>query len=239
MKRLLFALMILATPALAVLPIASNVKTVDVSKVTGQFDSFDFKWIGYNSQSVTFYTTTGTNAFDLTGESVAFKLSAVTTQQVTYVSMSTSQSNITISGNSATMTIPYTNVPPNRQYQAELFAWDGVNTNSTRTLAQGHVTVFQSIYGNNDSMFKFPSDSNYVWFTQSALQAHTTAVGTNVHGLGTASLSASTAFATAAQGTKADTAIQPTNAIPTRGSLNGTNGVYWVNNSTNYWLLFP
>lgn len=34
-------------------------------------------------------------------------------------------------------------------------------------------------------------------------------------------------------------ALTSTNAIPTSGTLDGTNGVYWTRNTTNYWLLFP
>ena len=52
----------------------------------------------------------------------------------------------TTSTHIATFTIPRTNIPVAGEYQMEVFAYEGASSNSTKTLAQGRVSVSKSLF---------------------------------------------------------------------------------------------
>lgn len=181
---LVFLMLIVDTILAADFPTKLNCTTCDMDKVTGNFDSFRWKWAGYESQSNKIIMTRAGTPFDLTGYYVAFKVSrpGEGTNQITYLSFSSTLTNMHLLTSNVYVNVLYSNIPPNREYQAELYAWQGVATNFTRTLAQGKVTTIQSLYGGDDSTFPFPYLTNllaYVPLVDTNYQTCVTGVTVN------------------------------------------------------------
>lgn len=133
----------------------NNSSTCFVDRVTGRFDSFNWKWAGYNTQSNDVYLYEGTTStiFDCTGLNVGFKMSKQSgTAQTDYINTT----NITISSNHLSWVVANTNIAPSATYDAELIVWSGATTNVTRSVAQGKITTFKSIYDEAGETFPFP-----------------------------------------------------------------------------------
>ena len=155
MKKTLFSILcFIGLSAQAQLPFRGNAVTSDISKIKGDFDTFSWKWLGYNSQSNNFYIKNGSSWLDLDGLYVGYKMSRNTaTGQVTYVS----STNVTITDSNVYFDIANTNVPPNGTYLFEMFAWTPVTTNTSVSLAQGKITISQSLYQEDDGAFPWPA----------------------------------------------------------------------------------
>jgi len=126
----------------ATFPTHSNTATVDVAKVTGDWSSFNWSWINYDSQSLTFTIKNNTNFVDMTGLTCGFKIGRLTyTGLITQVN----NTNATIAVSNVTLSISYTNRLSEGDNYGELFLWSGSPTN-TRTLAQGKITVVKSLF---------------------------------------------------------------------------------------------
>lgn len=144
MNRLISIMLLLASFCHAAdFPVHSNTATVDVSRIYGDWKSFNWTWIASNSQSVAFVILDGTNAVDMTGQTCGFKISRYSaTGLVTYINETNAAITYT---NRVTTYIQYTNAPTTGDNYAELFLWSGTPTN-TRTIAQGKIIVAQSLF---------------------------------------------------------------------------------------------
>ena len=166
MKKFLTTILttLIAGSAFAAFPTNENTYAVDSSKVTGNFSSFQLKWVGANTQQATFGFTDGTTAINLDPYNVAIKVSKKSATGVTaYISDASSgltQTNITISTSNVIWTINRTNIPPNNRYQVEIWTFDGATTNPTRTLAQGKLTTLDSLYDDNDDSYPWPTTAS-------------------------------------------------------------------------------
>ena len=120
----------------------ANVSTVNVAKVTGNFDSFSWSWLENNSQTCTVYVVNGTNAVDLSTYGLSFKLAREGDESREIYILTT---NITATSTYITFAVDRTNVPSGGSYRAELFGWQG-STNLTRSLFQGMVNVMKSLF---------------------------------------------------------------------------------------------
>lgn len=178
MKKLLTAIFILYAAVAYGLTSHSNINTVDVSKITGRWDSWNWKWAGYNSQTCTIYFTDGGSSLSVAGDNILFKIARDTeTGQVTYIN----NTNVTAATASCAWSVSFTNIPPNGDYLAELWSYSGSETNFTRTLGQGKITVFNSIYGNDDSTYPWPSTTDSMVVLEGKLNTHT-ALQATAHG---------------------------------------------------------
>lgn len=158
MRKALIALLVLAcaTSGWAAFPAKYNSVTVNVENVTGKYDSFSWKWTGFNTQSNRFYFTQGDTALDLDAYSMSFKVSMKTDDgQVDYIIVTNSL--ITKSGAVATFNIAYTNVPMSGEYVAEMRCWEASSPLRVRAIAQGAISVSDSIWDADADDFTFPS----------------------------------------------------------------------------------
>lgn len=161
----------------------TNYAAVNANDIAGNYDSYNWGWIGRDSQSSTLAITFDGVTNDLSTLTLGWKMSRYTssTGQLDYVVISNSQ--ITAVGNVITFGVSNVLIPPNNRYQSELFAYSGASTNISRTLAQGIVDVRQSLY-ENDAAFTFPDQSGGVidWsiFTYSNSEYAPMIVGTNL-----------------------------------------------------------
>ena len=92
---LLFAMLGIISSASAQ-DVSSNVNTCFVDRVTGKYDSFKWKWAGYNTQSNTLYLFNGSTStpYIVTGKNVGFRMSTETDSgQTDYINTT----NVTIS----------------------------------------------------------------------------------------------------------------------------------------------
>jgi len=156
MKKLytIFALLMLAQFASAQF-VHTNYSAVDANDISGNYDSYNFNWMGRDSQTVTLDVNFGGVTNDLSGLTMGWKMSLnARTGQVDYVIISNSQ--ITVSSGTVSFSVTNTSIPPNNTYESELFGYTGTGTNLTRTLAQGYVDVKNSLY-EDDNLFTFPS----------------------------------------------------------------------------------
>lgn len=196
----------------------SNSVSINATAPSTTFGDFYFNWRGYDSQTVYFWFTGETLT---TNDTASFRMQkqASGATNITYLIKT---NGFTITTNSVTFSLSVTNIPPDGTYKAELQLNDGT---TYRSYAKGQVQVVQSLY-RDDGLTWTNSGSVYV----SLADANYLAALTNI--TATAPLSVS--------GTGRTRALTySTNATPTSGTLNGTNGVYWTRNTTNYWLLFP
>lgn len=150
MRKLIALFLLTASVAYAQFPMRYNSVTSDVAKVTGNFDTFAWKWAGADSQTNSIYVKNGSAWVDLDGDSVYYKISRNTsTGVVTYIS----SSNVSVVDSNVAFVVSNTNIPPNGSYLFEMYA---VNGSISRTLAQGKITVFQSLYQEGDGMYPWP-----------------------------------------------------------------------------------
>ena len=171
-KRLTALLCLIAIGASAQLPIHQNSVTSDVTKIKGNFDSFNWKWLGVNSQSNSFFIKNGSTWVDLDGLNIGYKMSKNTRAgQVSYVS----STNVTISDSNVYFSVANTNIPADGTYLFEVYAWSGVSTSTSATLAQGKIKVNQSLYEDNDGTFPWPdTGANLTSYTlKSDFNGHT------------------------------------------------------------------
>ena len=162
MKRLSIIAMLLtfAVNLYAAFPASFNSKTVDVSRVTGDFDSFSWTWVGQTDQSnglwFAAYKTNGVPAswIDLTGYYPNFRVSK---RGTVYINLDYTQ--IGLSGSNIMFNVPRTNIPPNDTYQAEAWVYDSAATNNARVIAQGTINVVKSLYSDTNS-FPFPANGS-------------------------------------------------------------------------------
>jgi len=148
------ALSMFAMAAYAQLPLNHNASTSDVTKVTGNFDTFSWKWLGHTSQTNDFFVKSGSTWVDLDAVNVGYKISRNTnTGLVTYVN----STNVTITDSNVTFNVANTNIPPNGTYLFELYSWTGATTNQSASLAQGKVKVNQSLYQEGDASYPWPA----------------------------------------------------------------------------------
>lgn len=165
-------LALVATPLLAAFPYHMNATTVNMDKVTGSYDSFNWRWAGYDTQSNRFVFDRDISAYN-----IGFKLSQQTDSgQLTYISTT----NLTVATSNVTFEIANTNIPKSGSYQAELFIWTPVSTNISRTIAQGKITTFKSLYDEDDSTFPWPTVTNLTeYLTKAAAEAKYMYTATN------------------------------------------------------------
>jgi len=93
---------------------------------------------------------------DMSAAVVAFKVSRLvhdSTQTTAFINTT----NITRSTTNIVWFLDATNIPPNGTYMAELWSYTGASTNYSRTLAQGRVTVINSLYDDEDATFPWPT----------------------------------------------------------------------------------
>lgn len=126
----------------AALPVKSNVVTVDIDRITGAWDSFDWRWAAAESQSITVRVVASSTPQDLSSTFAGYRM---VRQDVTGTVTYLNATNVTIATSNLTVSLSYTNVPPPGVYLMEFYGWDA-GTNSTRTYAQGRVTVYRSLY---------------------------------------------------------------------------------------------
>jgi hypothetical protein len=154
MKKMILLVILACSSAFGAFPDSTNYANINMNEVTGNFNSFNWSWIGMDNQDVTFNVQQGTNDFDISPYSLGYKMSRMTrTGQVDYVVIL--DSDITAVSSVVTFSVANTNIPPNNEYLGELFVFTGATTNETRTLAQGKVSVSKSLYA-NDALFNFP-----------------------------------------------------------------------------------
>jgi len=188
MKRLIAYLCLIGligATAQAQLPIHYNSVTSDVSKIKGNYDGCNLKWLGFNTQSNSIFVKQGANWVDMDALSLSYKISRNTPDGgvVTYVL----SSDINVTDSNAVFTVANTNVPPNGTYLLEMFSWTG-STNPSATLLQGKITVNQSLYEEGDDLFPWPDASN-IYVTK--LVAGTGVTLSPSSGLGDVTISAS------------------------------------------------
>jgi len=154
MKKLISLFFLL--PIFAYADIAHyNGSTVDVSKITGNWNSFNWNWAGSSTQTNQVTFKNGTSYFPLDDYVVYFRLARQSdTGQVNYLNVT----NISKSLSNVNFRVEYTNVPPNGGYLAEFYVSEGDST--FRTIGQGKVQVYNSIYGDDDSTYPFPVSTN-------------------------------------------------------------------------------
>lgn len=128
-----------------------NSKTNNIDKIDDKFNDWRFEWVGKNDQAVKLWFIDSAGWVDLTGDSVAARLSRRGTIYVDIL-----PANVTVLASNISFTIPMTNIPPNNTYQMEVWAYQGANTNPARTLGQGSVYVSYSLYQDTNT-FPFPS----------------------------------------------------------------------------------
>lgn len=165
MKSIISAVVAMMATVSMAFNVATTTSTCDVQKVTGNWDSFNARWIGVNTECMKLYLTDGGVPLNLTTNGVSAKIcrrnSAVTGTNVTglttYNLLSTLDGSISVSGNLVTFTLSYTNIAPDGRCMIEVWAWAGTSTNVTRTLAQGQVTISGSLYEPGDSLFPWPA----------------------------------------------------------------------------------
>ena len=177
-KTLAIMMIMFAVNSYAAFPEHSNISTVNIDKITGNWDSFNWKWAGYNSQTNSMVIQNNSGGVNLTGFIANGKLSRYSeTGLVTYFAAT----NMTISNSNIMWTMSYTNIPPNGTYLCEGFVYEGATTNLTRTIWQGKVTVFDSIYGDNDSNYPFTYGTNLIEYLK-IVTAQATYVSNIIYG---------------------------------------------------------
>ena len=160
-------------------PAHVNMATSDLQYVDGDFNDFSWKWAGYATQSNRVWVKAAASWVDLDGYKIAFKVSRQTdTGAVAYIETT----NITVDASNVTWTTANTNIPPDNSYLAELWAYTGVVTNVSATLAQGKIRVFNSLYDDDDSTFPWPTTGDYIGTNNATYLAAVTNIvaGTNV-----------------------------------------------------------
>jgi hypothetical protein len=131
---------------LADFPVHSDTSTVNISQVTGLFDSFNWTWIAANSQQPTILPVDASgNALDFSAYSMSLRMSAIDSSN--RLSVYVINTSLTVTSTSVTWSVANTNVPPAGAYNTEILAWQG-NTNSTRTVCQGMITIVNSLFIN-------------------------------------------------------------------------------------------
>ena len=166
MKKLtsIIALALLGASTFAAFPANENTTVVNIDQVTGNFDSFNYKWIGEDDQNITWTLTNASGYVSLTGYLMAARISQNGT---VYVDIPTG--SITVANSNVTFSIARTNIPPNSDYDFEGWAMDAATTNLARTMVQGRVNISKSLYQDTNS-FPFPAAisnlSDYLTITQ-------------------------------------------------------------------------
>ena len=146
MIKRLTILFLFASIALADFPVHSDVSTVNVSQVTGLFDSFNWIWISANSQQpIIFPVDSAGNAVDFSAYSMSLRMSAVDSSN--RLSVYVINTSLTVTSTSVTWSVANTNIPPAGAYNTEVLAWQD-NTNLTRTVCQGMITIVNSLFSN-------------------------------------------------------------------------------------------
>lgn len=195
MRKLVCSLLMMAMPlvAQAVFPTNSCINTVDVAKVTGNWDSYRWNWNGMEDQWCRLFVNENGTWLDLSSYSVAFKVSKKVsgTSQTTYISLDAT--SVSVLGSNITFSIPYTNIPADGRYLSEVWLYTGTPVQA-RVLAQGYVDTHNSLYANDDSTFPWPTNqdilANYVLLTDPnylAAVTNTGSVAGGAFGLTTAS----------------------------------------------------
>jgi len=152
MKKLILLLMLIGSVAWG-FPLNENVVTSDVTDVRGDFDTFQWRWRGYDSQTNNFWINSDGTYIDLSNYIVGFKVSRNTeTGKLAYINTT----NVNISVSNVNFSIANTNIPPDGKYFAELWCYDKITTNVSRTLAQGMINVTDSLYDDGDGTFPWP-----------------------------------------------------------------------------------
>lgn len=172
MKKLIAAISvcIYCTMTWAYFPTNISSATVEVTKVTGNFDSYRFKWIGQDDQEVRLYFTNVGIPFTFSAtDQLCSRISRAGT---IYVDLLPTNNHFVTNGNYLYYTISRTNIPPNGNYQMETWMYTGANTNMARTLAQGEVTISKSLYQDTNA-YPFPSTisnmTDYLTITNAVL----------------------------------------------------------------------
>jgi len=139
-KKTLLLLMLIASTAWS-FPYQTNTayKTIG-GPHTGEFDDFHWRWTAFNSQSNTISFSETLTPYT---NSIAFRLADNDTTWLNYDNSELSILNAT----SVVFTVPYTNGIPDGVYKGEMGVWTAIaTTNVFRSIAQGKVTVSQSLY---------------------------------------------------------------------------------------------
>lgn len=154
MKRFLIALMmLLCVSAQAQFP-KLNTKTVDVNKVSGNWDSFTFNFSEMTDQECKFWFTQSGTPWDVSALTLGARLSK---EGTTYYDISNAA--ITKTSTYISYVVGLTNIPPPAQYEMEVWASDGTYG---RSIAQGKVSVTKSLYANTNS---YPFTTNLILIT--------------------------------------------------------------------------
>ena len=167
MRKLIGIIALLAVAALNCYGFPTNTESasVDINGITGNWDSFRWKWIGQNDQRVelSFYADNTGDTVSVAGYNVNARVSKDKTTYIDIPYTSTSVSgattnittNITIAANAISFSVARTNIPPDSNYKMEVWAYDGATTNIARTLAQGQIAVSYSLY-DDTNVYPFP-----------------------------------------------------------------------------------
>ncbi len=134
---------LIATFALAAFPTHSNTVTVNMDKLVGNWDSFDWQWASMDSQTNVITVSNTSGAIDLSAGIVNVRIGNYSAS--TFVSALTI-TNATISNSNVTWAVSFTNVPNPGKYLCEGLYYEGTATNLTRSLWQGKITVYESLY---------------------------------------------------------------------------------------------
>lgn len=178
MKTFLVFFMLFQGAAFAQFPISTSSKTVDVNRVSGQFDSFRWNWIGMNDQRVILYLTQDGVPLDASLYSI---LARVGRNGVVYTDIADSE--VSKATDYIQFDVPRTRIPPNGACQLEVWAYVGT-TNTARSLAQGTLSITKSLYSDTNS-FPFPTNvvdlSTYLTIASAATNYLTIADAANTY----------------------------------------------------------
>lgn len=156
MKKLLMILIACLMPyGVQAFPTNINSKTIDIAKLKNDFKDYKFNLKGFDSQHFTFTFINNGVAETVTSLSFAFKASQRRGSS-NLVFISIANSDITKATNSIDFGFAATNVPPDGTYKAEILAFEGANTNLSRTFGRGTLVVLESLYDDVDGTFPFP-----------------------------------------------------------------------------------
>ena len=152
MKRWISIALLALMPLVSVgFPTNESKAYINIEEAEGSFDQFRFKWIGQSDQRIWMNISNSTQSIDMSGYVPNFR---VTRNGTVYVDVL--GTNININSNIIDFAVSRTNIPPDADYQAELWVYEGSNTNLANVFAQGKVTTSRSLY-QDTNYFPFPA----------------------------------------------------------------------------------
>jgi hypothetical protein len=149
---IVFLFALLPSGVYAQFPTNYNSSTVNVARLSADWNDFNWQWRGWDDQSCRLLFTNNGAQFLIADYGAAFQVVRDNTLFI-YVF----NTNITKYTDHANWGIAHTNIPPYGIYKAEFLIWSGILTNYTRSIARGKITVLESLYSNtNLDTYPFP-----------------------------------------------------------------------------------